>query len=113
MTYVYIISACKVLIFFGTEVFNLVSRLLVGNKAKGELHLRDSDLALLLQTFFKNKTLPHNSKLCSEVSLVQKHLNPGFPFRILSHDFSPKLQDKILNRKPGLEATKTLQLVNT
>ena len=40
--------------------------------------------------------------------------NPGFPFRILScsfgekSDFSPKLQDKILNGKPGFEARKKL-----
>ena len=37
-------------------------------------------------------------------------MNPDFPFRILSHsfgeksDFSPKLQDKISNGKPGFEA---------
>ena len=98
-------------------LFNFVPRLppfLVGNKAKqDELRLWDSDLALLLQTFLKNETLSHNSKLCSEVSLVQKHLNSGFPFWILSRDFSPKLQDKIRNGKPGFEATKTLQSVNT
>ena len=34
-------------------------------------------------------------------------LNPGFSFRILSRsDFSPKLQDKIRNGKPGFEASK-------
>ena len=30
-------------------------------------------------------------------------LNPGFPFRILSHSFGKKL-DKIRNRKPGFKA---------
>ena len=32
-------------------------------------------------------------------------LNPGFPFRILSRSFSPKLWGKIWNGKPGFEAT--------
>ena len=46
---------------------------------------------------------------------LQLALNPGFPFQILScsfgeksevnSDFSPKLQDKIRNGKPGFEAT--------
>ena len=37
--------------------------------------------------------------------------NPGFPFRILPRsfgeklNFSPKLRDKIRNRKPGFEAS--------
>ena len=46
-----------------------------------------------------------------EVSALSVASNPGFPFRILSRsfgekseDFSPKLQDKIRNRKPGFEA---------
>ena len=44
-----------------------------------------------------------------EVSALSADLNPDFPFRILSRSFgeksedfsSPKLQDKIQNRKPG------------
>ena len=95
-------------------LFNIVPRLLpflVGNKAKGELHLRDSDFALLLQ--IKQNSSSQVFFLWGEFGTKVLASSPGFLFQILPRDFSPKLQDKIRNGKPGFEATKTLLSVNT